>query len=290
MAAGTLARRPERVWLAALAALLGALPDHIGQFRLASAVLRRLRPGHEVVLQRMRGGLRVGLDLGDRTQGLAYLTRRYEPELTDFIVQRLPPGGLFVDVGAHVGLISLAVARRRSDARVLAFEPSPANAAAWSVNRELNGLANAELIRAAVSDVAGGMAFHVDADSAAGHLAAGGTVDVDVMTLDDAAAAAGVTQVDVLKIDTEGGEMAVLEGAAGLLAANAVTAVVCELNAVHLARHGLRGEDITERLERSGLRQVALPGARRPRRRSATPAPLADVAFVLDSSTGTGPS
>ena len=287
MAASELPTRPARQWLSALATLLGALPDHIGQFRVASAVLRRLRPPHQIVGQRMRGGLRVALDLGDRTQGIAYLTRRYDPELVDFIAGRLPPGGTFVDVGAHVGLISLAVARRRPDAHVFGFEPCPANARSWLTNRELNSLANAELTQSAVADRPGRMAFHEDADSAAGYLAQEGAVEVDVTTLDRFTSERGIARIDVLKIDTEGGEIAVLGGAASLLAGRSVTTVVCELNAEHLARHGQRGEQVMALLDRAGLRPAALPAARsRLRGRRDTEPVVVDMAFELAPGAG----
>jgi FkbM family methyltransferase len=272
--------RLEGLWLRALSSALGALPDHAGQFRVASAYLRRWPPRRRLAVQRMRGGLHARLDIGDRTQGIAYLTRRYEPELVDYVVARLPPGGLFIDVGAHVGLISLAVARRRPAARVVSFEPSTANAAAWEFNRKLNGLTNASLIRSAIADCVGSRPFHEDGDSVAGHLAADGTASVNVTSLDQFAAEHHVDYVDVLKVDTEGGERAVLEGAAGLLQRRAIGSIVCELNTVHLATHGQRPEEITSMLRGAGFHQVRLP--ERPRRlrpRSTSPAVVIDVAY-----------
>ena len=61
-------------------------------------------------MQRMAGGHRMSLDLSDRSQGIAYLIRRYDAELVNYIVRNLPRGGVFLDVGAHVGLITFAVA------------------------------------------------------------------------------------------------------------------------------------------------------------------------------------
>ena len=47
-----------------------------------------------------------------------------EPDLAAALVERLRPGGVFVDVGAHIGLYSLIAARLvGSPGRVFAIEP-----------------------------------------------------------------------------------------------------------------------------------------------------------------------
>jgi FkbM family methyltransferase len=279
----------ERLWLSAFSTVLGALPDHVGQFRIASTYLRRRRPqSSQVLVQRMRSGLRASLDIADRTQGIAFLTRRYDPELVDYITRRVPAGGVFVDVGAHVGLISLAVARQRPTARIFAFEPHAANANAWLINRDLNGLANAELSRFAVADGAGRRTFHEAADSAAGYLSSGdGTTVVEVTSLDAFAAEHGIGHIDVLKIDTEGGERAVLDGAAALLSRGSVSAVICEFNTEHLLRQGQRAEDIVALLHDAGFHEVALPTSRSALRRRRADPPVVDVAFERSSGSST---
>jgi FkbM family methyltransferase len=238
----------------------------------------------------MRDGTRAALDLGDRTQGIAYLTRRYEPELIDYIVGRLPPDGVFVDVGAHVGLISLPVARRRPTARVMAIEPHAPNAELWSANRELNSLANAELARVALADRGGRAGFHTDADSAAGHLSDEGAATVDVTTLDLFASEHEVGHIDVLKIDTEGGERDVLDGGAELLAAGSVSTVVLELNREHLARQGKTAADVTDVLIDAGFREGFLrPTRSRIHRRQGPTPSIVDVVFERpDARGGTG--
>jgi FkbM family methyltransferase len=283
------AYRLEKLWLRAFSGILGALPDHLGQFRVASAYLRRLPPRRRVLVQRMRDGTRASLDLGDRTQGIAYLTRRYEPELIDYIVGRLPADGVFVDVGAHVGLVSVPVARRRPAARVMAVEPYGPNAELWSANRELNSLANAELARVALADRGGRAGFHADADSAAGHLSDEGSTTVDVTTLDRFASEHELGQIDVLKIDTEGGERDVLDGGAELLAAGRVSTVVLELNREHLARQGKVATDVTDVLINAGFRQGFLPPARsRLHRRRSSTASIVDVVFERPDTRGAG--
>ena len=280
MGEGASAGRLEDAWHRGFSGVLGLLPDHSGQFRLASAYLRRRpQPPGRIRTQRMRNGTRMALDLGDRTQALAYLTRRYDPELVAYLLARLPASGTFVDVGAHVGLVSFAVARARPGATVVAFEPSPANAAAWRANRAFNGAAGAELVARAAADATGVRAFSENADSAAGRLSAAGGTMVHVTTLDAELAARDIDHVDVLKIDTEGAERAVLDGAAGLLGRGAVATIVCELNTEHLQRGGLSADDLTAWIVDQGFRRVALPAPRNRLWRGRPAPPVVDAAF-----------
>jgi len=139
----------------------------------------------------------------------------YEAEMLEDIRRRLPPGGLFVDVGANIGNHSLFAAGV-CGARVLAFEPSPTLAEHCAATLAANGLAGrAELRQVGLGAAAGAAALlpgplgnagrtRLDPDSAGG---------VPVLRLDDAL----TEPPDVVKIDVEGMEAAVLQGARGVL-------------------------------------------------------------------------
>src|SRR5262249_25185952 len=50
----------------------------------------------------------------------------YEAKELDYVVNRLPIGGCFVDVGAHIGYFTLAAAKKVGpDGRIIAIEPTP---------------------------------------------------------------------------------------------------------------------------------------------------------------------
>jgi FkbM family methyltransferase len=124
-------------------------------------------------------------------------------------------GDTFVDVGAFIGLYTVAAAKRIGPAgKVIAFEPDPANAAALQVHLRLNEVSDrVDIIQAAATDHGGSVAFngtggcesHVDPASVGKR--------VKAMRLDDVSE----QRVDLLKIDVEGHEEAVLRGAAKLL-------------------------------------------------------------------------
>lgn len=199
----------------------------------------------------MTDGTRVELDLADTTQALAYLTRRYAPEITDWIVNRLPQSGTFVDVGANVGLITFSVHRRVPEARVIAFEPVPGNEVRWHRNRNLNG-SRACLEPVALADKPGVARFLADCDSGWGRLSADGDIRVQVRTLDSYCAEHGIDRIDVLKLDTEGAEPRILDGAQTLLERGAIRALVAEM-------HESNADAILRRLMRYGFRRVPMP-------------------------------
>jgi FkbM family methyltransferase len=116
-----------------------------------------------------------------------------------------------LDIGAHVGCFSVAVARRHPGARVDSYEASPSTAVYLSRNVDDNDLADrVHANNLAVQAVAGRLEL-ADNGAASGHngvlhLAEGGpTVTVESVAMADVLTISG-RSADLVKIDTEGGE------------------------------------------------------------------------------------
>ena len=244
---------------------------------------------------RLRGGAHVELDLRDRIQGTTFLTRDYEPALVRFLASKLATGGVFVDVGAHVGLVSLSVACRcRSGVQVHAFEPDPENAAGFQRNIELNPALNVVLNQLAVgasdgSAVLRRVSKQERACAAIVDSANPGRTDeleVDCTSLAAYVEERGISEIEVLKIDVEGYEPLVFDGVEPLLREGRVNWVVFEVNDQRLAEKGSSREALFDRLRRHGYRRVRIPqlGLRRIIPRPARKVPDEDVAFHLDPS------
>jgi FkbM family methyltransferase len=171
------------------------------------------------------GGLRLRLDLRESLQRdfLFGLYDRFELEL---VRRELARGGDFVDVGAHVGMYTVAAALALGDrGRVLAFEPNPAARAQLEANLALNRCTNVVVDPRAVSDTPGSTVLHVPATPdpsfsslEAGRFAEGEPVPVEATTVDRAVREHGLRPAAV-KVDVEGGELAVLAGMDETLAA-----------------------------------------------------------------------
>ncbi|MBI2331372.1 MAG: FkbM family methyltransferase, partial [Chloroflexi bacterium] len=131
--------------LAAFAARVLPMPVKRAIYRLgplARAVrggLNRAAP-HGLAEVTVAGGGLAGLRLQlDMQKEKDYWLGTYEPELQAALRDLARPGMTAYDVGAHIGYISLLLARAVSPSgRVFAFEPLPANLERLQANLTLN--------------------------------------------------------------------------------------------------------------------------------------------------------
>lgn len=171
----------------------------------------------------------------------------------------VPDDGLLLDVGAHLGLVSLPVAARGG--RVIAVEASEWRAQLLRRAADRLRSTRFEVIHGAASEEGGewaelqGMVV----------VEAGGEERVQRMTLDDMLQRRGNPHVDVLKIDVEGDEVGVLRGATKLLNRERPPAVVLEANALALDRHEYNVPALLKTLEIAGyeLARIERHDARR---------------------------
>jgi FkbM family methyltransferase len=158
----------------------------------------------------------------------------YEPDLNQ-LIERIE-GGLFIDVGASIGFITVRAARRAR--HVIAVEPHPIRFAHLQRNIELNGLANVTCFNCALG-AEEGMATLYDVDPSLGphpldastRPGRGHRYEVPMHRLDDLV----TDDAQFVKIDVEGDEPNVLAGARRLLESHPAL-VVESLDDEHLAR------------------------------------------------------
>ena len=166
------------------------------------------------------------------------LTGSYEKFLIHSICKSLPETGVFVDVGANVGLISRQIARRFARARIYSFEPNPRIYPI--LQRNLKAFAQCKSFHAGLGASAGSLEFFHGAESCVGSFVSEYThrhpsnqqrgpitkSQVQVTTGDSALAHVGT--IDVIKVDVEGYETEVLKGMSNLLAAGAIKTIFFE--------------------------------------------------------------
>jgi FkbM family methyltransferase len=211
--------------------------DFRGKGRLRQVLPLRSSGAAEVTLP---GGPRLQLDLRESVQR-DYLAGQYDRDELDLVIDYLEGYGDFVDVGAHVGLYTVAAARVTSG-RVLALEPNPTARAQLEANVALNELENVLVRPVAVAAEPGTAQLHVPATPdpsfsslEPGRFAEGDPVEVEVSTVDAEVEAAGLEPM-VVKIDVEGTELDVVAGMEKTLEAKpALLVEVSESTAQHLA-------------------------------------------------------
>ncbi|VTU17454.1 methyltransferase, FkbM family [Variovorax sp. PBL-H6] len=165
---------------------------------------------------------------------------------TRLLIQKLlRPGETFVDVGANIGMHTLAAASAmQSSGRIIAFEPHPMTHDLLRKSLVLNGFAGmTETHQVAASNRTGHLPLHLG--PTCGHhslypLEGAGqgatTIDVPLVRIDDMIDAS--TSVDLMKIDVEGAELDVIEGAATTIGRNADLGIIMEFGHSHVLRAG----------------------------------------------------
>jgi FkbM family methyltransferase len=202
--------------------------------RGALTIDERMRSVRYAMLDRVKRmpwfeGLELYIRPNEELSRAVYVSGTYEPGSLLAMKRLLPEQGVFIDVGANVGLYSLLAARWvGASGRVFSFEPSEREFRHLTAHLQLNRLENVVAIRRAVVDRCGSIELRVAEFPHAGHNTTNKTfVYSDVVsshsevvegtTLDHFAAEAGLDRVDLVKVDVEGGEQSVLAGAARLL-------------------------------------------------------------------------
>lgn len=187
-----------------------------------------VHPGREYPVS---GFLVASSDAGAATDGQMrrIVFEAHEARSRRALVSTMSAGDLCIDVGAHVGLYTLELARRAKTlgGHVLAVEPHPSNFRDLVENLRRNGLLeNVMVVRAAIGDRDGHAELHLAANSGLhstrpSPARTGLAVRTVMHTLTSLVDSCGLRSVEpsglVLKVDVEGAELDVLAGASLLL-------------------------------------------------------------------------
>jgi len=130
-------------------------------------------------------------------------------------------GDTIVDIGAHVGVITIYLAKRYPFVRIYAIEPDAHNYACLTRNIELNGVANITAINRAVSGDGLRRTLYVDALNSAwatidAQAASNGrllrTAQVDTLTVEQLFQRYGIRHCRLLKVTAPGAVHEFLQG------------------------------------------------------------------------------
>lgn len=223
---------------------------------------RIIRPWHERLARRpiitQVGADLMLLDLQEvYNRFLFYLGTGTIEEYASFCAS-IRPGMTVVDVGANVGVFTLAAARLAGrEGHVIAFEPLERNWRYLVANLALNGYHNVVVEPMAVTDHDGTLqmyAFGKDNLSVSREVAGRElqTWSVPSCRLNTYVAQHAIPGVDVIKIDVEGAEAAVLEGMRDLLTARNRPTLVVEIHPDFLLSVGSNAGEVLQRLHSHG--------------------------------------
>jgi FkbM family methyltransferase len=169
-----------------------------------------------MILRGLASGYRICMS---PDENLGCLVGTAEPHLQRAIKEFVTAGDTVYDIGAHIGYVSLSLAKRVGPkGSVIAFEPVPRNVDLLRKCIEVNGLKNIQLFDVAASDCWGetiirmaenpsmaSMVWHKNDPSATEFV-------VRTVAIDDLVEAGDLGHPRFVKIDVEGAEGSVLLG------------------------------------------------------------------------------
>lgn len=205
-----------RFFRSPLAHLLRSLPIK-GRWRIAARLHQRFAAGADTFDLPEVGRLTLPLDI-EMQQHLYWAgLSRDDRRILHLARAVLPPDGVFLDVGANVGIHTLAAARYLANGggAVLAFEPHPVNHRILLQNIEQNRLRHVTAENLGLSDAPAVLTGAAETIGGNWSLASRGDhrFEVRLVRLDDYLRDHPLPRLDLMKIDVEGAEVRVLQGA-----------------------------------------------------------------------------
>ena len=175
--------------------------------KLGISTVLELRNGLRYLVRARTGDLGV---LNEAVLRDPYLGPGYVQLMDDAVV---------VDVGAYIGDFTIQAAALCPHGRIYAIEPVSENARMIEVNRLLNGLANIEVLPAALGAEEGEIAIHVAGSQSSGYFFGGKEPEEKVrrITLPQLMRDRGIERIDLLKLDCEGAEWDILPACIAIL-------------------------------------------------------------------------
>lgn len=219
-------------------------------------IVRSALPLESRVWIRIHSGLGKGLwaHLNPRFETI-YVEGEYEGPLQESLSKYLQPGGVFYDVGAHIGIVSLCAAKLVGPTgTVFAFEADPENTERILENVERNKIDWIRTVSRAAWHSDGYVEFQRASEHSSRNQGGVSTVSpgdprdlirVEAIALDTFAEKHRLPTV--IKVDVEGAEADVLRGSEKMFA-QAKPVLICEVHGVKPA------DDVTRWLSEHGYR------------------------------------
>lgn len=192
--------------------LLQSLPEFKGKTRMSKWILRNYIKNKNDVIVDAPGRLCYKVPNLTEPIGFSILVNGiYEKDTSDFISEYIRPNGVFVDIGANIGAVTLPVCMQRKDIKALCIEASRRVFNYLSENVKMNKLSQCILVNKAISDLDGQQVnFFSPLDQhGKGSLSPVFTdqsESVETITLHTLLVQHQIEAVDFIKIDIEGYE------------------------------------------------------------------------------------
>jgi FkbM family methyltransferase len=218
---------------------------------------------HEFVAP-TRFGSKVAGNTKDVIQQYIYYFGVFEPNLTNWIRQRLSPGDTFIDVGANIGYFALLASKLVGPSgKVVAVEASPTTFGDLMRNLERNRATNVRAVNVAASDQRGTVKLFRGPEhniGMTGLFEEQEGIKMEFECMIEAAPLAEILHADelrqtrLIKVDVEGAEWAVVGGMAPIFESRRPDLeIIIEIHPELLEVQGKRVGDLMDQFQRAGF-------------------------------------
>lgn len=245
----------------------------------SSSLTTTLQPAYGTLLNFIHGKHGMVRSINDREEFRidpkfrSHFPETYDPSVCDFLRERIRPGAVCLNIGAHVGVYALCLAEwSQPGGKVFAFEPNPATREVLQRHVRLNHFENRiEVVPQVVSDDVGMTTFYaagLEGFSRAGQpnphqsLIPSTAIEVGMTSIDKFCATQSVTP-DWIVMDVEGYEVAALAGAKQVIEAGRNRlGIVAEMHPNLWESANTSREKLERVLSELSLRAIPLAGQR----------------------------
>jgi FkbM family methyltransferase len=217
-----------------MSSIFRQLPQFKGKLRLAKFLMtKNRRKAKDIWIKGKYGCTYLLPNVIEDVSFEIYINGIYEQSTSNFLTERIPPGGVFLDLGANIGAISTPLSRRRKDIKIVCVEASPRVFGYLEKNLAKNGITAISTVNKALyyTDNDELDFFSPDEKFGKGSLSPVFTKEaqkVATIKLDTLVAQLLIPKVDMIKIDVEGYEYHVFKGAGALLSGNEAPDILFE--------------------------------------------------------------
>ncbi|MDN5286784.1 MAG: Methyltransferase, FkbM family [Mucilaginibacter sp.] len=187
----------------------------------------------KLILLKAKYGIQLQLNPNEYIDNLIIKEGFYESEITEEIFKHLQSDSIFWDIGANIGIHSIAVKKNFPNCKVYSFEPNPGTLSLLYANIKLNRL-DIQICGFALFDKIRSMTLHItEGNSGMTTLTPWHEIKFDttikcLTTTGDTLVSEGFDAPTVIKLDTEGSELHVLKGCKELLKSPTLKAIIFE--------------------------------------------------------------
>jgi len=253
-------------WVGHLPLVRGTMIGRVLFYRFLVLLQQRFPNGRTARRAKTNWGVEFDCTFDDNVLLQLYYMGAYSDREIRAIVGVMKPGDVFVDVGAHVGLFSVTVAKVMGGAcQIIAIEPSPATAGILRRHGSMNGVADSiEVVECGLWDEdtvlelrsphdakgdRGRWSFFEDGEIVGSCRVRAFDDLVDEREIEIAG------RIKAIKIDVEGSETRVIRGMQETIRRHCPEVIVMETVSEHLERAGSSIEELDGLMLRLGYRR-----------------------------------